>query len=99
MAVLLQNVAGGLLQRAFDHQIEAYNRIGFCRLKIFISSSGGLQIRHNEGNIRRNGNFPFTRKEAGFPMKSDVQDKYFPHVTRIDDAYGDRNLVCKFSAE
>ena len=22
-----------------------------------------------------------------------------PHVTRIDDAYGDRNLVCKFSAE
>ena len=41
-------------------------------------------------------NFPFTREEAGFPMKSDVQDKYFPHVTRIDDAYGDRNLVCKF---
>ena len=44
-------------------------------------------------------NFPFTREEAGFPMKSDVQDKYFPHVTRIDDAYGDRNLVCKISAE
>ena len=44
-------------------------------------------------------NFPFTREEAGFPMKSDVQDKYFPHVTRIDDAYGDRNLVCKFSAK
>ncbi|MBO7083634.1 MAG: aminomethyl-transferring glycine dehydrogenase [Bacteroidales bacterium] len=43
--------------------------------------------------------FPFTRQEAGFPMKSDVQDKYFPHVTRIDDAYGDRNLVCKISAE
>jgi glycine dehydrogenase len=44
-------------------------------------------------------NFPFSREEAGFPMKSDVQDKYFPHVTRIDDAYGDRNLVCKISAE
>lgn len=44
-------------------------------------------------------NFPFTREEAGFPMKSDVQDKYFPHVTRIDDAYGDRNLVCKFSLD
>ena len=43
--------------------------------------------------------FPFTRQEAGFPMKSDVQDKYFPHVTRIDDAYGDRNLVCKITAE
>ncbi len=43
-------------------------------------------------------NFPFTREEAGFPMKNDVQDKYFPHVTRIDDAYGDRNLVCKVEA-
>ncbi|MBQ0129758.1 MAG: glycine dehydrogenase (aminomethyl-transferring), partial [bacterium] len=46
-----------------------------------------------------NWEFPFTREEAGFPMKSDVQDKYFPHVTRIDDAYGDRNLVCKICAE
>ncbi len=46
-----------------------------------------------------NWEFPFTREEAGFPMKSDVQDKYFPHVTRIDDAYGDRNLVCKITVE
>ena len=46
-----------------------------------------------------NWEFPFTREEAGFPMKSDVQDKYFPHVTRIDDAYGDRNLVCKICVE
>ena len=44
-------------------------------------------------------NFPFTREEAGFPMKSDVQDKYFPHVTRIDDAYGDRNLQPVWPAE
>ncbi len=44
-------------------------------------------------------NFAFSREDAGFPMKSDVQDKYFPYVTRIDDAFGDRNLVCKISAE
>ena len=42
-----------------------------------------------------NWEFPFTRSEAGFPNKSDVQDKYFPHVTRIDDAFGDRNLCCR----
>jgi len=42
-------------------------------------------------------NFAFSREEAGFPMKSDVQDKYFPYVTRIDDAFGDRNLVCKIA--
>jgi len=46
-----------------------------------------------------NWEFPFTRQEAGFPLKSDVQDKYFPHVTRIDDAWGDRNLICKVPNE
>lgn len=46
-----------------------------------------------------NWDFPFTRQEAGFPLKSDVQDKYFPHVTRIDDAWGDRNLICKVPNE
>ncbi|MDD3637457.1 MAG: aminomethyl-transferring glycine dehydrogenase [Bacteroidales bacterium] len=38
--------------------------------------------------------FPYTREQAAFPMQSDLMDKYFPPVTRIDDAYGDRNLIC-----
>jgi len=37
---------------------------------------------------------PYTREKAAFPMTSNKQDKYWPAVTRIDDAYGDRNLVC-----
>jgi glycine dehydrogenase len=44
--------------------------------------------------ISSDWNFPYTREQAAFPMKSDLVDKYFPPVTRIDDAYGDRNLVC-----
>ncbi len=39
--------------------------------------------------------FPYTRKKAAFPVDSLREDKYWPTVTRIDDAYGDRNLVCK----
>ena len=38
--------------------------------------------------------FPYTRKKAAFPVDSLLQDKYFPTVTKIDDAFGDRNLVC-----
>jgi glycine dehydrogenase len=34
---------------------------------------------------------PYTRTEAAFPMP--CSDKYFPTVSRVDDAYGDRNLV------
>ncbi|WP_066586654.1 aminomethyl-transferring glycine dehydrogenase [Corynebacterium provencense] len=36
----------------------------------------------------------FTREKAAFPVRSLRRDKYFPAVRRIDDAYGDRNLVC-----
>ncbi len=37
---------------------------------------------------------PYSREKAAFPVKSELVDKYFPPVTRIDDAFGDRNLVC-----
>jgi glycine dehydrogenase len=38
--------------------------------------------------------FPYTRQKAAFPVADMLQDKYFPPVTRIDDAFGDRNLIC-----
>jgi glycine dehydrogenase len=38
--------------------------------------------------------FPYSRQQAAFPFDDKIQDKYFPAVTRIDDAFGDRNLVC-----
>lgn len=38
--------------------------------------------------------FPYSREKAAFPMDCDKTDKYWPSVTHIDDAYGDRNLVC-----
>jgi glycine cleavage system P protein (glycine dehydrogenase) len=35
----------------------------------------------------------YTREQAVFPAGLDP-DKYWPPVARIDNAYGDRNLVC-----
>jgi len=37
---------------------------------------------------------PYSRKKASFPVDFKIIDKYWPPVTRIDDAFGDRNLVC-----
>jgi glycine dehydrogenase len=37
---------------------------------------------------------PYTRQEAAFPLPWVKADKYWPPVGRIDNAYGDRNLVC-----
>ncbi len=41
-----------------------------------------------------NWTLPYTRETAAFPMPCAKEDKYFPAVTRIDDAWGDRNLIC-----
>ncbi|WP_298941981.1 aminomethyl-transferring glycine dehydrogenase [uncultured Microbacterium sp.] len=37
---------------------------------------------------------PYTRAEAVYPVHTLVRTKYWPPVRRIDNAYGDRNLVC-----
>ena len=36
----------------------------------------------------------YTREEAVYPVRELVHRKYWPPVRRIDQAYGDRNLVC-----
>ncbi len=36
----------------------------------------------------------YTREEAAYPVPALVAGKYWPPVRRIDQAYGDRNLVC-----
>ena len=37
---------------------------------------------------------PYSRKEAAFPLEWVARSKFFPYVTKIDNGYGDRNLVC-----
>ena len=36
----------------------------------------------------------YSRSTAAYPVNSLRQSKYFPPVARIDNAFGDRNLVC-----
>ena len=38
--------------------------------------------------------YEFSREQAAYPVEGLVHAKYFPPVRRIDEAYGDRNLVC-----
>ena len=38
---------------------------------------------------------PYSRQEAAFPLEWVARSKFFPYVTKIDNGYGDRNLVCK----
>lgn len=36
----------------------------------------------------------YSREKAAFPAVWIRENKFWPHVARVDDAYGDRNLVC-----
>jgi len=38
--------------------------------------------------------FPYTRKQAAFPLDYIAENKFWPTVRRVDDAFGDRNLIC-----
>jgi glycine dehydrogenase len=40
---------------------------------------------------------PYTRKQAAFPLAYIAENKFWPTVRRVDDAYGDRNLICSCS--
>lgn len=37
---------------------------------------------------------PYTREEAAYPLEWVRVAKFFPFVSKIDNGYGDRNLVC-----
>ena len=39
-------------------------------------------------------NHPYSREQAAFPVPSLREHKFWPPVGRIDNVYGDRNLVC-----
>ncbi|PHS09243.1 MAG: glycine dehydrogenase (aminomethyl-transferring) [Kordia sp.] len=39
-------------------------------------------------------NLPYSRKTAAFPLDYIAENKFWPTVRRVDDAYGDRNLIC-----
>ena len=38
--------------------------------------------------------FPYSRAKAAFPLPFISENKFWPSVRRVDDAYGDRNLIC-----
>ena len=38
--------------------------------------------------------YPYSRETAAFPLPYIRTNKFWPSVARVDDAYGDKNLMC-----
>ena len=38
--------------------------------------------------------FPYSREKAAYPLEYIAENKFWPSVRRVDEAFGDRNLMC-----
>ena len=78
----------------------------FCDAMISIRKEIETSSKEDDNNILRNAPhtlamvtanewvFPYTREQAAFPLDYIAENKFWPTVRRVDEAYGDRNLVC-----
>ena len=44
--------------------------------------------------VGKEWHYPYSRETAAYPVSWTRKNKYWPPVSRVDNAYGDRNVVC-----
>lgn len=49
---------------------------------------------HTAAEIAGEWTHPYSREQAVYPVASLIEGKYWPPVGRVDNVFGDRNLVC-----
>ena len=93
-----------MIEPTESESLEEIDR--FCDALISIKSEIITCKKDDDYNILKNAphtqltltddkwNFSYSREQAAFPMPYLKNNKFWPYVTRIDEAYGDRNLIC-----
>ena len=78
----------------------------FCDAMISIKKEIDTVTKEDGNNVLKNAphtldmitanewDLPYSREEAAFPLDYVRDNKFWPSVRRVDDAYGDRNLIC-----
>ncbi|MEN2489703.1 aminomethyl-transferring glycine dehydrogenase [Flavobacterium sp. B11] len=78
----------------------------FCDALISIRKEIETATADDKNNVLKNAphtlamltadswDFPYSRETAAYPLDYIADNKFWPSVRRVDDAYGDRNLVC-----
>ena len=84
------------LDRFCDAMISIHGEIEEIRNgKVSLASSALRNAPHPvEDLLTSEWNRPYSREEAAFPVARLKTNKFWPSVSRIDGAYGDRNLIC-----
>ncbi|MDP5045434.1 MAG: aminomethyl-transferring glycine dehydrogenase, partial [Leeuwenhoekiella sp.] len=78
----------------------------FCDAMNSIRKEIDAATAEDENNVLKNAphtlmmltadswDLPYTREQAAYPLEYVADNKFWPTVRRVDDAYGDRNLIC-----
>jgi glycine dehydrogenase len=78
----------------------------FCDAMISIRKEITFATKEDPNNVLKNAphtmdmltndewDFPYSRQEAAFPLEYIAENKFWPSVRRVDEAFGDRNLIC-----
>ncbi len=98
-------VAGTLMIEPTESEnLEELDR--FCDAMIAIRKEVEEASADDKNNVLKNAphtlamlttdnwTLPYTREKAAFPLEYLHENKFWPGVRRVDDAYGDRNLIC-----
>jgi len=98
-------VAGTLMVEPTESEnLEELDR--FCDAMISIRKEIDAASADDKNNVLKNAphtlamltsdnwDLPYSREKAAFPLEYLAENKFWPSVRRVDDAYGDRNLIC-----
>lgn len=78
----------------------------FCEAMISIRKEIAFATKEDPNNVLKNAphtmamitadewDLPYSRQEAAFPLEYVSDNKFWPSVRRVDEAFGDRNLIC-----
>lgn len=84
------------LDRFVDAMISIYNEI--IEIKDGKADAENNVLKNaphtQEVVVSDSWNRPYAREKAAFPLNWVRENKFWPTVSRIDDGYGDRNLMC-----
>ncbi|PLX21298.1 MAG: glycine dehydrogenase (aminomethyl-transferring) [Marinilabiliales bacterium] len=84
------------LDRFIDSMISIYNEIVEIKDGKADSENNVLKnAPHTQDVVVANEwNSNYDREKAAFPLEWIRENKFWPSVSRVDDGYGDRNLIC-----
>jgi glycine dehydrogenase len=77
------------MRSIYDEILEI--RDGIAQTEDNVLKNAPHTVEETSGNVWEHS---YAREKAAFPLNWTRENKFWPAVGRVDDAYGDRNLVC-----